>query len=161
MAWSVWGVLVGWLLVAPAWGLEGPVTRVLDGDTIEVAVAPDNAEGIESPVRVRLIGVNTPERSSKIPCERRWAEQARQFTITWTADQRVTLLLDVERRDKYNRLLAYVSIGAGDEATLLNAELLAQGLAWVGEMGRNTLDRLLFRALETQAKAQRLGVWGD
>src|SRR3989442_10250949 len=96
--------------------LEGTVIRVVDGDTIHVRLA-DRVE------KVRYIGVNTPEvhhpRKGEEPGGREAAEVNRQLV----ENRRVRLELDVQSRDRYGRLLAYVWIGE----TIINAELVPLG----------------------------------
>ena len=84
--------------VQPSFRLQGPVTRVVDGDTIDVRVG----SRVE---RVRLIGMDTPERGD---C---YSSQATAALSRLVARKRVTLLGDATqtRRDRYGRLLAYVS----------------------------------------------------
>src|SRR3712207_4150278 len=78
-------------------GGERRVTHVVDGDTIRL--------GEE---RVRLIGVDTPETrrpGTPVQC---FAREATAFMKRLVAGRRVRLELDVEDRDRYGRLLAYV-----------------------------------------------------
>jgi micrococcal nuclease len=81
--------------------IEGRVVWVVDGDTIHVRVGAR----IE---KVRYIGINAPE----IPHERRWWREggalAHAANRQLVARQAAALELDVERRDDYGRLLAYV-----------------------------------------------------
>jgi micrococcal nuclease len=70
------------------------VTWVVDGDTIECA-------GIG---RVRLIGIDTPERG-QVPFG---AEATDALERILARAARITLELDLDQRDRYGRLLAYV-----------------------------------------------------
>lgn len=73
-------------------GRRASVTRVVDGDTIELAgIGP-----------VRLIGVDTPERGD---CG---FDEATRFTERRVGGERVRYVVGRERRDRYARLLAYV-----------------------------------------------------
>lgn len=157
----------GWILLwlgllalgaAPVSAAEiGVVTRVLDGDTIEVRLADGTAE------RVRLIGVNAPEKSSKLPCERAWASAAMSVTLRSTMGRQVRLEGDITPVDRYDRRLAYVYVPQpeGQAELFLQPYLLTLGLAWVGEMGDNTRFRAAFQALEAEAKAAGRGLWGE
>lgn len=76
------------------------VTQVIDGDTVEV----------DSGDRVRLIGIDTPERGT---CGADYATvamrrlvQGRQVTVTNPAN--------VQDRDKYDRLLRFIDVGGRD-----------------------------------------------
>jgi endonuclease YncB( thermonuclease family) len=92
--------------------IVGQVTNIVDGDTIDVAIVG----GIE---RVRLIGIDTPERG-----EAGFNEATR--ALAKKIDGRtITLWQDVSDRDRYDRLLAY--IGFGDR--FINAEMVREGFA--------------------------------
>ena len=79
------------------------VTRVVDGDTIEVRL-----DGrIE---KIRLIGIDTPESvkpGTPVEC---YAKAASAQTDRLLEGRRVRLEFDAERRDRYGRLLAYVYV---------------------------------------------------
>ena len=77
------------------------VTRVVDGDTIEV-----NYRG--SIVDIRLIGVDTPETVHPTEPVECFGPAASRFTTASLTEETVRLEFDVERRDYYGRLLAYV-----------------------------------------------------
>jgi micrococcal nuclease len=96
----------------PAEGEIGQVSRVIDGDTIDVVI-----NGEEK--RVRYVGVNTPERdevcySDATAANRRMVE-----------GQTVRLVKDVSETDRYGRLLRLIYVGD----TFVNRELVAQGYA--------------------------------
>src|SRR4051794_7990152 len=79
----------------------GKVTRVVDGDTIHVAVGGRDET-------VRYIGVDTPESvkpGTPVQC---FAKRASAFNDRLVAGERVRLVRDAEERDRYGRLLAYV-----------------------------------------------------
>lgn len=71
------------------------VFRVVDGDTIWVDI-----DGIEE--KVRLIGVNTPERDEE------GFQEATDYTVKMLLDKKVYLEKDISDRDKYGRLLRYI-----------------------------------------------------
>lgn len=76
-------------------GKDTTVSRVMDGDTIEVAGG----------VRVRMIGIDAPEISGGACFGTEAAAEARRLL---PVAQRVRLVYDVERLDRYGRTLAYV-----------------------------------------------------
>lgn len=95
------------------------VIRVVDGDTIVV-----NYNGIEE--KVRLIGVDTPE--SVHPDSSKNGEAglaASEYTKNRLEGQEVELEFDVQQRDMYGRLLAYVYI----DGVMFNKTLLEEGIA--------------------------------
>ena len=78
-----------------------PVVRVVDGDTIRVGLRSG-----EEPVR--YIGIDTPESvkpGAPVEC---FAKRATAYNERLVAGERIRLVYDVERRDRYGRLLAYV-----------------------------------------------------
>lgn len=118
--------------------LQGTVTSVVDGDTVHVRVAGGKRE------RVRLIGIDTPERGT---C---YADQATAAARRLAQGKRVTLEGDVTqaRRDRYNRLLAYVRLPGGRD---LGAQLIRGGFAEVYVYNRP------FRQLSAYKSAERTG----
>lgn len=98
--------------------LSGPVTRVIDGDTIEVEIDGERE-------RVRYIGMNTPELRDERPEVRELAVAATEANARLVAGRTVRLELDVEKRDRYGRLLAYVWVGD----TMVNEALVLSGHA--------------------------------
>ena len=78
------------------------VTRVIDGDTIQVQLGPSGQ-------KVRLIGIDTPE--TRGPGALRdcfGAEATSRVQALLPAGTTVRLVRDAEPRDRYGRLLAYV-----------------------------------------------------
>lgn len=125
------------------------VTRVVDGDTVEARIG----EEIED---VRLIGVDTPETvkpEAPVEC---FGPQASDFAHRVLEGRPVRLVLGVERRDVYGRLLAYAYIGH----RFVNAELVRRGLARTLAIPPNTLHSALFRRLELRAARAGRGLWG-
>lgn len=125
------------------------VIRAVDGDTIEVRIGADVED-------VRLIGVDTPETvkpDAPVEC---FGPAASSFTHRLLEHRRVRLVLGVERRDVYGRLLAYVYLGH----RFVNAELVRRGLARTLAIPPNTRHRALFGRLELQAARAGRGLWG-
>lgn len=118
--------------------VRGTVTHVFDGDTLEVLLDPGVTE------RVRLIGINTPERGA---C---YAERARTAARSLADDRRAVLRGDAtqERRDRHGRLLAYVWLPDGRD---LGYSLIAAGL------GKVFVHRVPFQRLSAYREAERRG----
>jgi micrococcal nuclease len=146
--------LVGWRLgtARSGGGADGPaarVTSVIDGDTIEVAMA-GRAD------RVRLLGVDTPETVDPHRPVGCYGPEASAYTKRRLAGRTVRLRFDRQRRDRYGRLLAYVEI----DGRRFNDELLAGGYARLlvippnGRHGRAMLDE------ELAARSAGRGLWG-
>ena len=139
------------------------VRKVLDGDTIEVA----RGARID---RVRLIGVDAPEAHDSPKLDRQVAggrdrdtilalgRASSVFTRERLLGRHVELELDVETRDRFGRLLAYVWLPDG---TLFNATLLEAGQARLLTIPPNVryVDR--FRPLERAAREARRGLWAS
>lgn len=145
---------------------QATVTRVVDGDTVEVRFADGTEE------TVRLLGVDTPEvRGDTDPAEfegvpesaagrdwlRRWADRASGYATDRLAGERVRVVTDPEadRRDRYGRLLAYVYVG--DEQESFNFALLEDGYARLYDTSFAERDR--FAAAEANAREAGVGLW--
>ncbi len=125
------------------------VIRVVDGDTIIV-----NIDGVDE--RVRLIGVDTPE--SVHPDAARnveYGEIASDFTREHLEGENVSLEYDVQERDRYGRILAYVYL----EGEMFNKILLGKGHAKVATYPPNVKYVDDFTAIQKQAQKDMKGVW--
>ncbi|MGQ0732768.1 MAG: thermonuclease family protein [Acidobacteriota bacterium] len=114
---------------------EARVTRVADGDTMEVVTVGDRRS-----IRVRLEGIDTPERGEP------FSTRARTFTRALSFDQ--TARVEARDVDRFGRLVARLSV-AGRDASV---ELVAAGLAC--HFTAYSSDHVLARA---QEEAQRTG----
>lgn len=119
-----------------------PVLSVVDGDTINVVF-----EGVEE--AVRLIGFDTPEEGEP------FAAEATGCLRRLVGGTQVRLEFDVQERDQYGRLLAYVWVGS----TMANAELLRQGLATLYTVPPNVKYADLFTSAQNEARAAGRGIW--
>ena len=127
------------------------MTRVVDGDTIEISPTIDGVED------VRLIGVDTPE-TKKPNCQiQPYGPEASAFTEEQLDGRTVGLEFDRERTDRYDRLLAYVY---PSEDTMFNETLLREGYAHVSTFPPNTRYVSRFQEAEAEAKAAGRGIWG-
>jgi endonuclease YncB( thermonuclease family) len=115
--------------------VAGIVTRVVDGDTVEV-------DGLT----VRLIGIDTPERDE---CGFTEASVALQRLVLGQ-QVRVTAVPGREDRDRYGRLLRYVD-AQGLDAGL---NLIRQGLAVARYDGRDGYERHPRQAVYVRADAR-------
>ena len=139
------------LLAASAAGagtIAGTVVRVVDGDTINVQLA-DRVE------KIRYIGVNAPEIHHPIKGEEPGGRAAAQVNRGLVIGRRVRLELDVQPRDRYGRLLAYVWVGD----TMVNAELVRLGYAQVMTVPPNVRYQDLFLKLQREARDAGRGLW--
>ena len=127
---------------------DGLVVRVVDGDTIHVRV-DGHLE------KVRYIGVNTPEVHHPSKGEEPGGREAHAVNRRLVEGKRVRLELDVQARDRYGRLLAYVWIGD----TMINAELVRLGYAQVMTVPPNVRHQALFLKLQRDARQSNRGLW--
>jgi micrococcal nuclease len=124
------------------------VTRVTDGDTIHVVY-----RGRDEPVR--LIGVDTPEVSwygGRAGC---FGAQAGRYTRGRLSGRTVRLAFDVDLRDRYGRLLAYVYVGS----ELFNLTLVRLGYATADRVPPDTRMAGTFAAAEDDARSADRGLW--
>ncbi len=137
------------------------VTKVIDGDTIEL----QNRE------RVRLIGIDTPEvwLNPKLERDRKRTKRdyetiiamgkiATEFTKNLVEGKKVKLEFDVEKKDRYGRLLAYVYLPDG---RMLNAELVKEGYARVYTFPPNVKYVNMFLELQREGRENKRGLWGE
>jgi micrococcal nuclease len=124
------------------------VERVVDGDTILLIGG----------ARVRLIGADTPETVKPNHAVEPFGPEATAFTEQFVRDAegQLYLRMDRERKDRFDRFLAYVY--AGDR--MLNEELIRAGLAAARtEFNYSQAMKRRFRQAEDEAKADGLGIW--
>ena len=131
----------------------GTVVRTVDGDTIYVRLAG----GVE---KVRYIGIDTPEVHHPTRGEEPGGRAATEVNRRLLGHEPVRLETDVQLRDRYGRLLAYVWVRRPDGGELMvNAELVRQGYAAVMTVPPNVRHAELFRKLAAEAREQRRGLW--
>jgi micrococcal nuclease len=130
--------------------LTASVLKIVDGDTIDVRL-----EGCT--LRVRSIGVNTPETSHPMKGVEPFVKEAKEATRRLVEGQTVRLERDVEQYDQYGRLLVYVYVGD----TMVNAELVRQGYTRVATFPPNVKDQELCLRRQREARKAMRGLWAD
>lgn len=143
-------------LVSPLWAFcpapgklpQVRVERVVDGDTLRLADGRS----------VRLIGLNAPERARDGRPAQAFAEAARKRlqALVATNDGRVGLRQGEPARDHYGRTLAHAYDAAGRN---LEAQLLAEGLAYLVAFAPDGGLVGCQQVAERQARSNRLGLW--
>ena len=85
------------------------VSRAVDGDTVDSSIG-----------KIRLLGINTPEK--KMP----YYSEAKEFLKNLTEGKTVKVVkIEGNTRDKYGRMLGYIFI----EDLFVNEEILKAGMA--------------------------------
>jgi micrococcal nuclease len=144
--------------VASGWWLGGsppavvPVTvvHVVDGDTLVAAFAGGRTE------TVRVLGIDTPETVDPRKPVQCFGPEASAYAKTRLTGRRVRLEFDVERRDRYGRLLAYVIL----DGERYEDDLLRRGLARLLVIAPNGSHARVMLSEELAARRARRGLWG-
>jgi micrococcal nuclease len=124
------------------------VVYVVDGDTVD----------IENEVRLRLIGIDTPEKSE---CG---YSEAKDFVKALVEGKDVRLEKDISGTDRYDRLLRYVYLPADDineDDILVNEAILRAGHARTLAIAPDNRYRDLFATAQEEAKRAGKGMWGS
>jgi len=127
----------------------GTVVSVTDGDTLRLEV-----DGKE--LRVRLIGIDTPEVHSEVECFGPEAEGA--LNELAPPGSTIGFAYDRDPRDQYDRELMYLFTADG---ALINLELVAQGYAEAVLFEPNDRYWNALQAVERSARDAGLGLWGE
>jgi micrococcal nuclease len=130
----------------------GEVSKITDGDTIHVAIGG----GDET---VRLIGIDTPESvDPRSPVECFGKEASAHLAELIPVGTEVRLVRDVEARDRYDRLLAYVYRARDD--LFVNLQQARDGYADVATFPPNVAHVDDFTAAVAEARDAGRGLWG-
>ena len=129
-----------WCVAATADGVvPGKVTRVVDGDTIDVLLASGR-------IRVRLQGIDAPEHDQP------GGREAQRWLQRRLIDHEVQL--EPVSQDRYERMVAIVHAEGG----VVNEELLQAGHAWAYRHYLRRSERH-YCDLEERARASANGLW--
>ena len=138
--------------VAPgAVAANATVDRVIDGDTIDAIIGDDE-------VRVRLIGIDTPEtKKPDFPVEC-YGPEATAFTESLLpVGTPIRIERDTVNRDDFGRLLGYVY--RAEDGVFVNYEAIRQGYATPLSIEPNTTYIELFVEASRSAEADDVGLW--
>ena len=121
------------------------IELAIDGDTFLLT----NGE------YVRLVGVDTPETKHPQKPVEYFGKEAHLFTKRMGEGKEVRLEYDQTRRDRYNRILAYVYLMDG---TFLYAEIIKQGYGFAyTKYPFKYMEE--FRGYEREARENKRGLW--
>lgn len=144
------------LVISPIKLEEGLVTRVIDGDTAEIEI-----EG--NFYKVRFIGINTPESTTRIEP---YGKEASDFTKQYLSGKTVFLEKDISETDRYGRLLRYIWLEPPKEITdeeirtkMFNAILVLNGYANAVTYPPDVKYQEYFIKYEQEAREKNLGLW--
>lgn len=126
------------------------VVKVVDGDTIHVLIGGRRE-------KVRYIGVDTPETKHPTKGRQCYGPAASRLNEHLVDGELVRLERDVEQRDRYGRLLAYVY--RERDGLFVNAELARQGYAHTLTIAPDVRHAQRFAALAREARQARRGLW--
>jgi micrococcal nuclease len=128
--------------------------KIVDGDTMDIR---DDDRGR---LRVRILGIDTPETKKPDYTVGCWAPEATQFAVTTMLGQRVALQTDPtqDRTDRYGRTLAYLVRGDGWDYSV---ESVRAGAAKSFVYEDNPVLRYdAIEAAEAEARSAVRGLWG-
>jgi len=126
------------------------VKRIVDGDTFYID------DGSEKGKSIRFIGVDAPETKHPRKPVEYFGKQASAYLTNLLKDKLVRLEFDVEKYDRYNRILAYVYL---KDSTFVNAELVKNGYAQIATFPPNVKYVDLFKRLQKEARENNRGLW--
>jgi len=110
------------------------VTRIIDGDTIETELG-----------KIRLAGINTPEKSME------GYEEAKNF-LSLYLDREIEV--EIKEKDRYQRNLAYIFF----QNKMINEEILTKGLGHLYYYSEDKYTEKLKKS-EQKARKQEIGIW--
>ncbi|GAB4255393.1 MAG: thermonuclease family protein [Methylomicrobium sp.] len=122
------------------------VRYVYDGDTVTLT----------SGKKIRLLGINTPEIEGRNKSAEPGGEEAKRWLTQALKDQRVNVVLDVEKQDKYGRTLAHLIT---ENKRHINVEIVRAGLATANIHPPNLLYSRELVAAQDEAETAARGIW--
>jgi len=135
-------------------GGEARVVRIIDGDTLVVRIG-------RATERVRLIGVDAPEVAKHGEPGECFGDDATLVLTGLTPPGSIVRIeRDVEARDVYDRLLAYVTVESDSARVMVNRALLEVGAARTLRIEPNTARASEFESVAATARSLGVGLWG-
>lgn len=129
------------------------VTRVIDGDTIEVL-----EDGVSK--KIRYIGIDTPETVDPRRAVGCFGKEASNENKRLVEGKEVILEKDVSETDKYSRFLRYVYLKLNDGSLLfVNDYLVRQGFAKNLTYPPDVKYQPRFLQAEREARENNRGLW--
>ena len=130
---------------------KATVVRVIDGDTIAVRIGGRDEN-------VRILGIDTPEtHKPDTPVECFGPEASDRMTALLPRGTTVRLVRDVEARDRYGRLLAYVY--RDSDGLFVDLTMVQEGYAGTLIIAPNVAHRAELEAAAADAQQAKRGLW--
>lgn len=128
------------------------VSKITDGDTFYVMTK--NSEKF----KIRLIGIDAPESYNVGKKFRKeyFGKETKVFATNLLKNKKVKLTFDVQKTDRYGRILAYAYLENG---VFLNQYLVENGFAVVATFPPNVKFVEVFTKAEKSARNKKLGLW--
>lgn len=127
------------------------VTRVIDGDTIE----------LEGGRKVRYIGIDTPETVDPRKTVQCFGKEAAEKNKEWVLGREVRLEKDISETDRYGRLLRYVYVRMGETELMVNEGLVREGFAHASSYPPDIKYQERFSIAEAEAREVGRGLWSE
>ncbi|EAI8667887.1 thermonuclease [Campylobacter upsaliensis] len=126
--------------------LTGKVSRVIDGDTIELLAktSKENPYNHITKLKIRLYGIDAPE------LKQAYGKEAKEYLSALVLKQEVSLI--IENKDKYERIVGTLFLKGQD----INKEMVKNGYAHAYESFSKK-----YLAEQADAKMFKLGLWQD
>ncbi|EOB5037474.1 thermonuclease family protein [Campylobacter upsaliensis] len=126
--------------------LIGKVSRVIDGDTIELLAktSKENPYNHITKLKIRLYGIDAPE------LKQAYGKEAKEYLSALVLKQEVSLI--IENKDKYDRFVGTIFLKGQD----INKEMVKNGYAHAYESFSKK-----YLAEQADAKMFKLGLWQD
>lgn len=143
-------------LAPPAleWGPLEHVVHVVDGDTADVKLVDG------SQIRVRVLGIDTPETVKPDAPVQCWGPEASQWAHQILDGAQVRLAMDPAAGDvdKFGRSLRYITLADGTDYSVLAA---SEGMAREYPSYTKSLSKSAdIVAAQTNAQSRQVGLWG-
>ncbi|WP_039882652.1 thermonuclease family protein [Campylobacter upsaliensis] len=123
--------------------LTGKVSKVIDGDTIEL-LAKENPYNHITKLKIRLYGIDAPE------LKQAYGKEAKEYLSALVLKQEVSLI--IENKDKYDRFVGTLFLKGQD----INKEMVKNGYAHAYESFSKK-----YLAEQADTKKFKLGLWQD
>lgn len=117
------------------------VTHIVDGDTFDIATGE----------RVRMIGIDTPERGKS------YYDESAEYLKDLIYDKKVRLEKDQSEIDRYGRLLRHVYVND----VWINHKMISDGYARFVTFPPDVEHAEVFRAAQKEAREAKKGLWAD